>query len=216
MSPIGDTGRSPVGSFSRFADGSRTFWLVQCNTFCPLSRSVGQGFIEQQTKPSSVTIGALSDVPAERVRGHPGPVNDFIGMRVYVWAINNAKEDVVVFMLDQRRAHPDSVRPLKRWLYGAVEPHFLSKPAMSPLYSCLPGRGMATAGVGPEASGVIFRGGALLEKEVAPGIEDEHGKSSMEPSVRMCPLLFGGAEGAIVIIHEEKRGGHKLRERNDG
>ncbi len=205
-----------MGVVQPFRRGFENAGSLQCNTFCPLSRSVGQGLIEQQTKPSSVTIGVLSDVPAERIRGHPGPVNDFIGMRVYVWTINNAKEDVVVFVLDQRRAHPDAVRPLKRWLYGAVDPQFLSKPAMSPLYSCLSGGGMTTAGVGPEASGVIFRGRALLEKEVAPGIEDEHGKSSMEPSVRMCPLLFGGAEGAIVIIHEEKGGGHKLRERNGG
>lgn len=56
------------------------------------------------------------DVGAERLRGHPGPVTDLIGMRLYVWTIGNAKEDVVVLVLDQRRAHPEAIRSVKRRL----------------------------------------------------------------------------------------------------
>jgi hypothetical protein len=59
---------------------------------------------------------------------------------------------------------------------------------------------MAAAGVGPEARGVVFGEGALLQQQFAFRVKDEDGKGSMQMWRDMRGLFLHLTNRLVVLI----------------
>ena len=83
---------------------------------------------------------------------------------------------MVVLVLDQVRAELCAVDEAEQFLESAVDPHLLDHPAMHRLLQFFPFSLVRTAGIAPEASGMILIGISPLDQHLAVP-HDKYGES---------------------------------------
>ena len=83
-----------------------------------------------------------------------------------------AEPHVVEFVLGETEADGSLIYKGEDFVHVAGHSHFFLKAACGGFCQRLALSGMATAGVGPQAGGVVLRQGSLLEQQLAFSVED--------------------------------------------
>ena len=94
--------------------------------------------------------------------------------------VGMAEPDMVELVFDEAESHGGHIYKGEDLVHLASHPHLLHEAAGGGLLHGLAVLGMTAAGVGPQAGGVVFRQGALLEQQFALRVKDEDGEGAVE------------------------------------
>ena len=158
--------------------------------------------LKSNLEPLRVMFGVIFYVFFQVVEAHIFPRFHFVAVDVGL-VVGLADEDVVKLVLGE--ALPDGGLIYKGvdLAHLASHTHFFHQAALGGLGCRFSGAGMAAAGVGPKAGGMVLREGALLQEQFALGIKYKNGESSVKMRRDMRGLLLHLAYGLVVFIYKD-------------
>lgn len=109
---------------------------------------------------------------------------------------------MVEFMFDESLHHVSLIDKAKSLFKFALHTHFLLQAAISSIMKRFTVARVATAGIGPEARGMVFGQSPLLEKHFVFAIEDKDREGAMKGGIDMSFHFLHQANLIIKFIDE--------------
>ena len=158
--------------------------------------------IEGDLEPFRIGFGVFLQVLFDGVEAYVFPRGHFVGVDDG-GVVALPEKDVVVFVFDEAQSDGCLIYKGEDLVQVAGHAHLLlESPCGGLFHGCAVAR-VAAAGVGPEAGGVVFRQGALLQQQLAFAVEDEYGEGTVETGHDVCGHLLHDAYLGIVMIDKD-------------
>ena len=119
-------------------------------------------FLEGDLEPFGIAFRVGFHVVGDVVEGHVLPGGYLVGVDDG-GVVGGPEPDMVEFMFDESEAYRGLIYKGEDLVQVAVHAHLFLESPSGGFFQGLAIAGMTAAGVGPEAGGVVFRQGALLE-----------------------------------------------------
>ena len=167
----------------------------------PLRLTVFHDLFKGDLKPFGVAFGVVFHVLLDGFEAHVFPGSDFFGVDDRS-VVGMAEPHVVVFVFDEAESHRGLIYKGEDLVHLDGHAHLLHEAAGGGLLHGLALLRMAAAGVGPQAGGVVFGEGTLLQQEFAFGIEDEYREGAVKLGHNMRRHLLHDAYLGVVMINK--------------
>ena len=158
--------------------------------------------VEGDLKPFRITFWMGFHVGGDGVEAHVFERGHFLGVDDG-GVIGSAEPHVVELMFYESEADGGLIYKGEDFVHVAGEAHLFFQASCRGLFEALAAARVAATGVGPQARGVVFREGSLLEQELAMAVKDEYGEGTMEPWHDMGGHLLHDADLLILFVDED-------------
>ena len=158
--------------------------------------------VEGDFKPFGIAFGMGFHVGGDGVEAHVFERGHFLGVDDR-GGVGSAEPDVVELVFYETESDGCFIYKGENLVHLAAHPHLFLKAAARGGFQCLTIARVAATGVGPQARGVVFREGSLLEQELAMAVKDEYGEGAMEPWHDMRGHLLHDANLLVLLVDED-------------
>lgn len=141
--------------------------------------AVFHNLVEGDFEPFGIAFRVGGHVLLDGFKAHVFPGGYLVGVDVGE-GVGLAEPHVVVFVFDETESDGGLIYKGEDLVHFAGHPHLFHESAGGGGFKAFSVLRVAATGVGPQAGGVVFGEGSLLEQQLAFTVEDEDGEGAVE------------------------------------